>query len=147
MDIGKTFLIGKERYKLLLRGRDSDTLRDKVIIQGLSDKEIFSFWTRNKEDLFKPISEKAKNLPFLPGLPEKGIYEHYKGAYYNLLLYARDPEQGVETFVYQGLYSNEFGILPIWTRNRQTFQEPIYINGGKQQRYRFVKPLITKNSL
>jgi len=61
-----------------------------------------------------------------------GIYQHYKGQYYRVLFLGRDADTLEETVIYQGLYTNEFGVNPIWTRNKKEFEKPL-----EDQRIRF----------
>ncbi|MBI5797729.1 DUF1653 domain-containing protein [Candidatus Woesearchaeota archaeon] len=56
---------------------------------------------------------------------ERGLYRHYKGKYYWVQGIARDAETLEETVIYQGLYENEFGRNPLWTRRKTEFENPL----------------------
>ena len=56
---------------------------------------------------------------------EYGIYQHYKGQYYRVFLFGRDADTLEETVLYHGLYTDKFGVNPVWTRNKSEFEKPL----------------------
>lgn len=69
-----------------------------------------------------------------------GIYQHYKGNFYNLLAIARNTEDLAEMAVYQSLY----GDYGLWVRPLSMFQENLIIDGKNIKRFSFVKECLTK---
>ncbi|HIH15101.1 MAG TPA: DUF1653 domain-containing protein [Nanoarchaeota archaeon] len=68
---------------------------------------------------------------------ELGLYQHYKGQYYWVQALGKDSDTLREKVIYQGLYENEYGKNPLWTRDLKTFQEPL--EDGRK-RYRYIGP-------
>lgn len=61
----------------------------------------------------------------------KGVYQHYKGNYYEVLDVARHSESLEELVVYKALYG-DFGL---WVRPLSMFLEEIEFNGAKIKRF------------
>jgi len=72
-------------------------------------------------------SQKAKDI-------KSGIYEHYKGARYEVLGVARHSETLEELVVYKALY----GEGDIWVRPVDMFAEEIEKDGEKMLRFKYV---------
>jgi hypothetical protein len=70
-----------------------------------------------------------------------GIYQHYKGNYYQVLGLARHSETLEELVVYQALYG-DFGL---WVRPLSMFTEEILIDNQSIPRFRFIAEGISKS--
>jgi len=64
-----------------------------------------------------------------------GIYQHYKGNQYQVLLVARDSETEQEMVVYQALY----GERGHWVRPLAMFTQRITVEGQEQPRFAFIQ--------
>jgi hypothetical protein len=62
---------------------------------------------------------------------QKGIYRHYKGNDYQVLMLATHSETQEEMVVYQALYGNH----AIWVRPAKMFAEYVIVNGEKMPRF------------
>ena len=69
--------------------------------------------------------------PSRPGLPEPGIYRHYKGKFYEVLGTAVDSESGEQLVVYRACY----GKRGLWVRPLAMFLESVEVNGNRQSRF------------
>ena len=70
---------------------------------------------------------------------ELGTYQHYKGAYYEVIGVAKHSETLEDLVVYRAKYdSEEFGNNALWVRPLSMFKETIMINGERINRFRFV---------
>lgn len=69
-----------------------------------------------------------------------GVYQHYKGAYYQIIGIARHSETLEELVVYQSLYG-DFGL---WVRPASMFLEKVSHNGDQVDRFRFLDEGIYK---
>ena len=65
---------------------------------------------------------------------EKGIYRHYKGNEYEVLMMAQHSETEKWMVVYRALYG-DFGI---WIRPYEMFIEKVEVNGELQDRFTFL---------
>ncbi|MEV1130266.1 DUF1653 domain-containing protein [Agromyces sp. NPDC049794] len=66
---------------------------------------------------------------------EPGVYEHYKGARYEVLLVARHSETEEELVVYRQLY----GDGSAWVRPLAMFSETVEVDGVRMPRFRPVR--------
>jgi len=73
----------------------------------------------------------------------KGIYQHYKGNYYEVIDIARHSETLEDMIVYRALYG-DFGL---WVRPLAMFLERVEINGLKIPRFRFISDHSKANNL
>ncbi|WP_448810475.1 DUF1653 domain-containing protein [Agromyces bauzanensis] len=64
--------------------------------------------------------------------PEPGVYEHYKGARYEVLLVARHSETEEEFVVYRQLYGDHGA----WVRPLAMFVETVEVEGRAVPRFR-----------
>lgn len=64
-----------------------------------------------------------------------GLYQHYKGNFYNLIGCCRHSETEEELVVYQALY----GDYGLWVRPLNLFLETVEINGKTLPRFKFIK--------
>lgn len=69
---------------------------------------------------------------------QPGLYQHYKGNYYNILGICRHSETFEECVVYQSLY----GDYGLWVRPLKLFQETIEHNGQNIPRFKFIRTLL-----
>ena len=65
---------------------------------------------------------------------KKGIYQHYKGKYYEVLHLARHSETEEWMVVYKTLYDEE----GIWVRPYEMFVEDVNVKGKTVKRFTFV---------
>lgn len=63
-----------------------------------------------------------------------GIYQHYKGNYYQILGVSRHSETLEELVVYQSLYG-DFGL---WVRPKNLFLGTLMVDDQETQRFKFV---------
>lgn len=73
----------------------------------------------------------------------KGIYQHYKGNYYEVIDVARHSETLEDMIIYRALYGN-FGL---WVRPLTMFLEQVEIDGLKIPRFRFISNQPKVNNL
>lgn len=66
---------------------------------------------------------------------ELGIYQHYKGNYYQVIAIARHSETLEIMVVYQALY----GDYGIWVRPLSMFREKVMFDGKETNRFTFVR--------
>jgi len=65
---------------------------------------------------------------------KKGIYRHYKGAEYEVLMTARHSETEEWLVIYRALY----GDYGIWARPYDMFMEKVEVNGEEIDRFQFL---------
>jgi len=65
---------------------------------------------------------------------KKGIYKHYKGNEYEVLMLAQHSETEEYLVVYRALYG-EYGI---WVRPYDMFMKKVEINGERMDRFTFL---------
>ncbi|WP_019674678.1 DUF1653 domain-containing protein [Arsukibacterium perlucidum] len=63
-----------------------------------------------------------------------GFYQHYKGAYYQVLHLARHSETDEWLVIYRALYG-DFGL---WARPASMFTETVEIAGEELARFQFI---------
>lgn len=68
--------------------------------------------------------------------PRPGIYRHYKGGLYEVLLVAKHSETGEAQIVYRALY----GERGAWVRPLAMFVEWVERDGVEQPRFAWVEP-------
>ncbi|MFK7730030.1 MAG: DUF1653 domain-containing protein [Pseudomonadales bacterium] len=64
-------------------------------------------------------------------LPTPGIYQHYKGPRYQVLLLAKHTETDEQMVVYQALY----GERGYWIRPLSMFCETVLVDGQERPRF------------
>jgi len=69
-----------------------------------------------------------------------GLYQHYKGDFYQVLGICRHTETGEACVVYQAL-SGDYGL---WARPQAMFEESIEMDGKLQLRFKFIRELLEK---
>jgi hypothetical protein len=65
---------------------------------------------------------------------QKGIYKHYKGNEYEVLMVAKHSETEEEMVVYRALY----GDYGTWVRPLEMFMEKVEVNGEMVDRFQFL---------
>lgn len=65
---------------------------------------------------------------------QKGIYKHYKGRLYEVLLIAQHSETEELMVVYKALYGEE----GMWVRPHEMFFETVLIEGKEVERFVYV---------
>jgi len=65
---------------------------------------------------------------------KQGVYQHYKGQYYEIIGVAKHSETLQELVVYRALYG-EYGL---WVRPAEMFCEQVEVDGKSVPRFRFV---------
>ena len=68
--------------------------------------------------------------------PKPGIYRHFKGNYYRLLLIARHSETLEPMTLYRALYGDQ----GLWVRPAAMFEETIEVGGVRQPRFVRITP-------
>jgi len=63
-----------------------------------------------------------------------GIYQHYKGAQYEVLGLAKHSESEESLVVYRALYG-DFGL---WVRPKAMFQERVVVDGELKPRFKLI---------
>lgn len=63
-----------------------------------------------------------------------GLYQHYKGNFYNVIGLCRHSETLEENVAYQALY----GDYGLWTRPLKLFLETVEFNGQSLPRFKFI---------
>jgi len=79
-----------------------------------------------------------ESLPF-----KRGLYQHYRGSYYQVLGICRHSETLEEMVVYQAL-GDDYGL---WVRPRAMFEELTEVNGKKKPRFKFIRVLLEEPPL
>ena len=65
---------------------------------------------------------------------QKGVYKHYKGNEYEVLMVARHSETEEPMVVYRALY----GDYGVWVRPYEMFIEKVEVNGELVDRFAFL---------
>jgi len=65
---------------------------------------------------------------------ETGVYQHYKGQYYEVIGIAMHTETEENLVVYRSLYGN----YDLWVRPLAMFQEQVVYEGKQMLRFTFV---------
>lgn len=81
--------------------------------------------------------------PFLSHFMNIGIYQHYKGQYYELFGIAKHTETLEEVVVYRALY----GSMELWIRPLKVFTEQLDVNQKKIPRFKFISNQTAKEFL
>ncbi|MBP2650916.1 MAG: hypothetical protein H6Q74_1741 [Firmicutes bacterium] len=66
---------------------------------------------------------------------ELGIYQHYKGNYYEVIGIAKHSETLEQMVVYRQLYGN----YDLWIRPLAMFNETIIVNGNHVKRFKYMR--------
>lgn len=66
-----------------------------------------------------------------------GLYQHYRGNFYQVLGVCRHEETLEEMIVYRALYA-DFGL---WVRPRAVFESKVNSDGKEVPRFRFIRAL------
>lgn len=66
-----------------------------------------------------------------------GLYQHYKGNYYQVIGVAHHEETDEEMVVYRGLY----GDFKLWTRPKDIFISSVVYEGQTMPRFQFIREL------
>lgn len=69
-----------------------------------------------------------------------GLYQHYKGNYYQVIGLCRHSETLETMIVYRGLY----GDYGLWVRPKTMFEETLVYEGVERPRFQFVRTLNTE---
>lgn len=73
-------------------------------------------------------------------IPIGGIFQHYSGKKYRVLMIGRHSEDLQEHVVYQGLYDcPSFGKCPIWVRPLHMFLERVLVDGKATPRFTLIE--------
>lgn len=67
---------------------------------------------------------------------KKGLYQHFKGAFYKVLEVAKHSENEEQLVVYQALYGDK----GIWARPLSMFTEQVERDGKVQPRFTYLEP-------
>lgn len=76
-------------------------------------------------------------------LPVLGIYQHYKGNFYQVIGISRHSETLEILVVYQQLYAG-FGL---WVRPAEMFLETVTVDGKRVPRFKFIEEHLAKAPL
>lgn len=66
---------------------------------------------------------------------KKGIYKHYKGNLYEVLMTARHSETEEWMVVYRALYDEQ----GVWVRPYEMFIEKVSVSGEEKERFTYVE--------
>lgn len=69
----------------------------------------------------------------------RGIYQHYKGKYYEVIGTAHHSETLEELVVYKALYKTRYGLNSLWVRPTRMFVEQVDVHGKKILRFKRVR--------
>ncbi len=69
-----------------------------------------------------------------------GLYQHYKGNYYQVMGVCRHSETLEEMVVYRALY----GDYGLWVRPRALFEGTFELEGKPQHRFQFIRTMDTE---
>lgn len=69
-----------------------------------------------------------------------GLYQHYKGAYYQVMGVARHEETHEPLVIYQSLY----GDFALWARRQEVFENVVEINGEEIPRFKFIREYLAE---
>ncbi len=70
---------------------------------------------------------------------QKEKYQHYKGAFYEVIGLARDSETLEELVLYRALYeSKDFGKEALWVRPKKMFFENVTVDGQVIPRFKHI---------
>lgn len=74
--------------------------------------------------------------------PARGLYQHYKGKFYEVLDTALHTETLEPMVVYKALYEDpRFGYYQLWTRPLEMFLSQVDLDdGSKVDRFKFIGP-------
>lgn len=76
----------------------------------------------------------SNSLNHTPTTPTPGIYEHYKGKYYEVFGTCHHTETMEELVVYRALYeAPRFGALSVWCRPTKMFMETVTTEDGEEK--------------
>ncbi|MDD5146672.1 MAG: DUF1653 domain-containing protein [Candidatus Pacebacteria bacterium] len=75
-----------------------------------------------------PFSQKARSL-------KRGVYQHYKGNFYEVIEVARHSETLEEMVIYRALYGEQ----DVWVRPLSMFLETVLIKNQEVLRFKFIK--------
>ncbi len=65
-----------------------------------------------------------------------GVYEHYKGKRYRVIVIAKDESTLEDMVVYEALYEN--AVSRYWVRPASLFNEVITVDAYRGPRFRFI---------
>ena len=68
---------------------------------------------------------------------ELGLYQHYKGNFYEVVDIAKDSDSQEEMVVYCGMY----GKFETWVKSKKRFEEMLVVDGHKVPHFRFIETL------
>lgn len=68
-----------------------------------------------------------------------GIYQHYKGNFYQVLHFAKHSETQEDLVVYRTMYGN----FDVWVRPLAMFCETVTVEGVEKPRFAFVRETLT----
>jgi len=66
----------------------------------------------------------------------KGIYRHFKGAFYKVIDVAKHSESEEQLVVYRALYGDK----GVWVRSLSMFTEQVQLDGKSQPRFAYLEP-------
>ncbi len=90
---------------------------------------------RLDKDEIAEIERQAQREHDMTTKIKKGIYQHYKGFYYDVLDVAQHTETLEELVVYRALY----GDYKIWLRPLTMFLEDVEVGGVTRKRFEFIQ--------
>ena len=69
-----------------------------------------------------------------------GLYQHYKGKFYEVIGIARHSETLEEMVVYKALYKTKFGKDSLWVRPKKMFFEKVRVDSTLVPRFKYISP-------
>ena len=70
---------------------------------------------------------------------KSGIYQHYKGKFYEVVGLARHSETLEEFVVYKALYKTKFGRDSLWVRPKEIFDTKVLIGKVLIPRFKLIR--------
>lgn len=77
----------------------------------------------------------------------KGLYQHYKGKYYEVIGLAHHSETLEELVVYIALYKTKYGNKSLWVRPAKMFLETIKIEGKSVKRFQKIRKKLSPRTI
>ena len=69
-----------------------------------------------------------------------GVYQHFKGSFYQVIGVGRHSETLEEVVIYRAVYnSDKFGDNALWVRPKASFLEKVLVESEEVDRFKFIE--------